>query len=273
MYVGTVDIVSAVSYKNPYGNHLLIKCELFPIKDFFYNLKWKEGLILIGPNMTVNNAWMESKWLAINTTYFEDLSGKTLTIKYSSALANGKKNSNDTLRRLFSTVFDFDLTLRDYDLPIAPANNLKPTYLEESTYQKVELFQKACFSIAICTVAFISFSMLLKTVLPIWQMVFCLQTLFLSLGSIKSMNPLLSGLTEFSFIKGFRASVITVDGYISQDPNMEYNILILGYGGSLYDNMNIMLMVQLALMLATGALYLMSKKDLAMNFPFQFAKR
>jgi hypothetical protein len=87
------------------------------------------------------------------------------------------------------------------------------------------------------------------------------------------MNPLLSGLTEFSFIKGFRASVMTVEGVINQNPDMEYNIRILGYGGSLYDNMNIMLIVQLALMLTTGALYLMSKKDLTMNFPFQFARR
>ena len=58
MYAGSVDIVSAVSYKNPYGNHLLIKCELYPIKEFFYNLKWKEGLVLIGPNITVNDASM-----------------------------------------------------------------------------------------------------------------------------------------------------------------------------------------------------------------------
>ena len=66
---------------------------------------------------------------------------------------------------------------------------------------------------------------------------------------------------------------MTVKGVINQNSDMEYNIRILGYGGSLYDNMNIMLIVQLALMLTTGALYLMSKKDLTMNFPFQFARR
>lgn len=37
--------------------------------------------------------------------------------------------------------------------------------------------------------------------------------------------------------------------------------------------MNIMLFLQLATILFTGALYLMSKKDLTMQFPFQFAKR
>ena len=66
---------------------------------------------------------------------------------------------------------------------------------------------------------------------------------------------------------------MTVEGTISQDLSIEYNIRILGYGDSLYDNMNIMLVVQLTLMLVTGALYLMSKKDLTMNFPFHFAKR
>lgn len=32
--------------------------------------------------MTVIDGWMEGKWLNINSSYFEDLTGKTLTIKY-----------------------------------------------------------------------------------------------------------------------------------------------------------------------------------------------
>lgn len=83
--------------------------------------------MLIGPNISVVDAWMETKWLCINTTYYEDLVGKTLTVKYSSELA--KNNSNISgQRRLFSSVFDFDLTLRDYDLLISPTNNIKPSY-------------------------------------------------------------------------------------------------------------------------------------------------
>ncbi len=84
--------------------------------------------MLMGPKMTVNDAWMQSKWLYINTSYYEDLAGKTLTIKYSSSLAN-KDSKKTTSRKLFTSVFDFDLTLRDYDLPISPANNIKPSYL------------------------------------------------------------------------------------------------------------------------------------------------
>ncbi len=48
----------------------------------------------------------------------------------------------------------------------------------------------------------------LKSAFPVFQLVFCLQVVFLSLGSIKNINPLLSGLTEFGFIKGFRSTRI-----------------------------------------------------------------
>lgn len=85
-------------------------------------------MVLVGPKMEVIDSWMEGEWLHINTTYFEDLSGKTLTIKYSSALSRNK-TTTVTTRRLFDSVFDFDITLRDYELPIVPANNIKATYL------------------------------------------------------------------------------------------------------------------------------------------------
>jgi hypothetical protein len=76
---------------------------------------------------------MENGKLKINLDYFEDLTGKTLTIKYSSKAAQNRSN-----RRLFTTGFDFDLTLRDYDLPIDPANNLEAIYFEDGTYAMVE---------------------------------------------------------------------------------------------------------------------------------------
>lgn len=85
--------------------------------------------MLIGPKMEVLDSWMEGEWLNINTTYFEDLTGKTLTIKYSTALAKNK-TVRATGRTLFESVFDFDITLRDYELPIAPSNNIKPTYFQ-----------------------------------------------------------------------------------------------------------------------------------------------
>jgi len=80
--------------------------------------------------MTVIDGWMEGEWLNVNTSYFEDLTGKTLTIKYQS---NGSRlltdSSENKGRRLFDSVFDFELTLRDYELPIYPTNNIKPIYL------------------------------------------------------------------------------------------------------------------------------------------------
>lgn len=65
-----VDIIDTQSYKNPFGNYLLIKCLLSPIEKFFYTLKWKDGLEIHGPNMTVIEGWMEGKWLNINSSYF-----------------------------------------------------------------------------------------------------------------------------------------------------------------------------------------------------------
>jgi hypothetical protein len=53
----------------------------------------------------------------------------------------------------------------------------------------------------------------------------------------------------------------------------DYNIASLGYVNSFFGNMNIMMFIHFAILITTGALYLMSKKDLAMNFPFQFCKR
>jgi hypothetical protein len=75
-------IISATSFKYPFSNTLLIGCELYPIYNFFYSIKWKDGLELMGPKMGVIDAWMEGKILNINSTYFEDLSGKKITIKY-----------------------------------------------------------------------------------------------------------------------------------------------------------------------------------------------
>lgn len=78
--------------------------------------------------MTVVDGWMEGQWLNVNSSYFEDLTGKTLTIKYqsNSQLQNASLNTD---RKLFETTFNFELTLRDYQLPIDPVNNIKPSYL------------------------------------------------------------------------------------------------------------------------------------------------
>ena len=89
-YVGVVNIVQAKAFKYPFSNHILIQCQLEPIKMFFYTLDWKSGIILTGPKMEVLDSWMEGDWLNINTTYFEHLSGKSLTIKYRSGLAKNK---------------------------------------------------------------------------------------------------------------------------------------------------------------------------------------
>ena len=44
-----MNIVSASAYKNPFGNSILIQCELDPIKQFFYSINWKDGLVIVGP--------------------------------------------------------------------------------------------------------------------------------------------------------------------------------------------------------------------------------
>lgn len=80
--------------------------------------------------MTVIDGWMEGKWLNINSSYFEDLTGKTLTIKYQTNSSEVLSTEQTSGRKLFESVFHFELTLRDYQLPIDPANNIKPTYLE-----------------------------------------------------------------------------------------------------------------------------------------------
>jgi hypothetical protein len=215
---------------------------------------------------------MEGEWLNINTTYFEDLSGKTLTIKYSTSLAKNK-NARSIARSLFESVFDFDITLRDYELPIVPANNIKPTYLEEDTYETVKEVQQALFTTATCVIVMILAAFTLKTVFPFWQLVFSLQAIFLSLGVINYMNPLLTGLTEFSVVKGLRSKQIYFENLVSPNTAIEYNIASLGYVSSFFGNMNIMMFIWIALIMTSGALFLMSKKDLAMGFPFQFCKR
>jgi cysteine-rich repeat protein len=271
-YVGVVNIVKAKAYKYPFSNNLLIQCKLDPIKNFFYTIDWKAGIMLIGPKMEVLDSWMEGEWLNINTTYFEDLSGKTLTIKYSTSLAKNK-TVRSTARSLFESVFDFDITLRDYELPIVPANNIKPTYLEEDTYETVKEVQQALFTTATCVIVMILAAFALKTVFPFWQLVFSLQAIFLSLGVINYMNPLLTGLTEFSVVKGLRSTKIYFESLVSPNTAIEYNIASLGYVSSFFGNMNIMMFIWIALILTSGALFLMSKKDLAMGFPFQFCKR
>lgn len=204
VYVGVVNITDARAYKSPFKNSLTIQCQLEPIKPFFYTLDWKAGLMLIGPKMKVVEAWMEEKWLTINADYFEDLTGKNLTIKYSSSLApkaTGTINRTwvseeiGNSRRLFDSVFAFDLTLRDYELPITPINNLKPSYFEETTYSTVQKVQKALFIVGVVTISIVVVGLALKTVVPLWQLLFSLQILFLSLGALTEMNPILSGLT------------------------------------------------------------------------------
>ena len=271
-YVGVVNIVKAKAYKYPFSNNLLIQCKLDPIKNFFYSIDWKAGIMLIGPQMEVLDSWMEGEWLNINTTYFEDLSGKTLTIKYSTSLAKNK-TPRSSARSLFESVFDFDITLRDYELPIVPANNIKPTYLEEDTYETVKEVQQALFTTATCVIVMILAAFALKTVFPFWQLVFSLQAIFLSLGVINYMNPLLTGLTEFSVVKGLRSTKIYFESLVSPNTAIEYNVASLGYVSSFFGNMNIMMFIWIALILTSGALFLMSKKDLAMGFPFQFCKR
>ena len=164
--------------------------------------------------MEVFDSWMEGEWLSINTTYFEDLTGKTLTIKYSTSVAKNK-NVQKTGRNLFESVFDFDITLRDYELPIAPSNNIKPTYFQEDTYETVKTVQRSLFIAAISIIVLISAAFVLKTVFPFWQLVLSLQAIFLSLGVINYMNPLLTGLTEFSVVKGLRSTQIYFENLVS----------------------------------------------------------
>lgn len=215
---------------------------------------------------------MEGKWLNINTTYFEDLTGKTLTIKYSTGLAKNK-TIRETGRTLFESVFDFDITLRDYELPIVPSNNIKPAYFQADTYETVKAVQRSLFTTATCTIVMILAAFVLKTVFPFWQLVFSLQAIFLSLGVINYMNPLLTGLTEFSVVKGLRSTKIYFENLVSPNTVIEYNISSLGYVSSFFGNMNIMMFIWIAMLLTSGALFLMSKKDLTMGFPFQFCKR
>jgi hypothetical protein len=54
---------------------------------------------------------------------------------------------------------------------------------------------------------------------------------------------------------------------------LEYNIQTLGYVTSFFGNMNIMIFIQISVILATGALYLMSKKDLSFKTATKFARR
>ena len=75
--------------------------------------------------MGVEDAYMEGSILKINITYYEDLTGKSMTIKYSS-----KQATSSERRLLFDSVFDFDITLRDYVLPIEPTNNLEPVVFD-----------------------------------------------------------------------------------------------------------------------------------------------
>lgn len=267
-----VNITEAKAFKYPFSNHLLVQCKLDPIKRFFYSLDWKSGVILNGPKIQLVDSWMEGEWLNINTTYFEDLTGKTLTIKYSSGMGRNRTSRNST-RRLLESIFDFDITLRDYELPIAPVNNIKPTYLEQDTYETVKNLQKALFIIATCTIALVLAGFILKTVFPLWQLLFSIQLMFLSLCVLKFMNPILICLTEFSAIKGPRSTKIYLEGLVSPNFVIEYNVAALGYVSSFFGNMNIMMFIWFGVMIATGALFLMSKKDIAMQFAFQLCKR
>lgn len=113
----------------------------------------------------------------------------------------------------------------------------------------------------------------LKTVFPFWQLIQGLQTIFLSLGVINYMNPILAGFTEFSVIKGVRSTKIYFENWVSPNTVLDYNIASLGYVNSFFGNMNIMIFIEIAVLVTAGALFLMSKKDLAMRFPFQFCKR
>jgi len=58
-------------------------------------------------------------------------------------------------------------------------------------------------------------SLLMKSVFPIWQIILCLQTIFLSLGTLDKIHPMMTGLTEFSVIKGFRSYKIYFESLVS----------------------------------------------------------
>lgn len=58
-------------------------------------------------------------------------------------------------------------------------------------------------------------SLLTKSIFPIWQLILCLQAIFVSLGTIKSLHPMLAGLTELSVIKGFRSYKIYFENLVS----------------------------------------------------------
>ncbi len=145
--------------------------------------------------------------------------------------------------------------------------------MQETTYATVRDVQRSLFITGVCTIALILVSLSLKTVFPMWQLLFCLQLTFFSLGVLNNMNPILSGLTQFTVIKGIRSTKIYFQNVVSPNTMKDYNIASLGYVNSFFGNMNIMMFIHFAILITTGALYLMSKKDLAMNFPFQFCKR
>jgi hypothetical protein len=79
----------------------------------------------------------------------------------------------------------------------------------------VEAIQSVTFLIAIITLTVISLGMCLKTPFALLHLATVLQLIFLSLGVIESMNPLLSAATEFSPIKGLRSTKIYFEDWTS----------------------------------------------------------
>jgi hypothetical protein len=129
------------------------------------------------------------------------------------------------------------------------------------------------FLFAIITLSVITMGMCLKTPFPLLHLALVLQLIFLSLGVIKSMNPLLSSVTEFSPIKGLRSTHIYFSDWVGPNEVTSYNIQVLGYVTSFFSNMNIMLFMQFAMMMTTGALFLMSKKDINLRSAFKVCQR
>jgi hypothetical protein len=122
-------------------------------------------------------------------SYYEDLSGKTLTIKYSS------QNSNASSRLLFSSAFQLDFTLRDYTLPIRPANNLSPVYFSDSVYEQSQMTSSISVILSIVCICAIFAAFLLKTSFSMFQIIISLQLVLLSLGTITEMHPIMLSIT------------------------------------------------------------------------------
>ena len=75
--------------------------------------------------------------------------------------------------------------------------------------------QGLSFIFAISGLSVIVFGFCLKTPFPLFQLAFAIQLLFMSLGCLNSMNPIISSLTELSPIKGLRSTKIYFEDWIS----------------------------------------------------------